>query len=144
MRHGVAVMASFNRIVIALLLVISFISLSESNEATPFIVYPPNVITNFGTILFIKNYRKNAKCLYIYLRQIKSERDLPICETEETVCSVLQKRYWLPSVLSRYCRCPSSVECPTDWASPDVITMNETSALSQKRFGINYSLQLNN
>ena len=80
----------------------------------------------------------------ILLRQIKSERDLPICETAETVCSVLQKRYWLPSVLSRYCRCPGSVECPTDWASPEVVTTNETSALSQKKFGINYSLQLNN
>lgn len=59
---------------------------------------------------------------YITL-QIRSEKNLPICD-ETSVCSVLHKRYWLPPIADRLCRCVNNDECPWRWATePDNYTM---------------------
>ena len=75
--------------------------------------------------------------------QIRSERDLPFCATANTVCSILQKRYWLPPILNRYCRCPEGADCPTDWTGPDDVSRNETSLVQVKK-GAAYSITLTN
>jgi len=76
--------------------------------------------------------------------QIRSERDLPNCATANTVCSILQKRYWIPSILNRYCRCPEGVDCPADWTGPDDVTVSNVTSLVRVIKGPAYSLQLNN
>ncbi len=76
--------------------------------------------------------------------QIRSERDLPNCATANTVCSILQKRYWIPSILNRYCRCPEGVDCPADWTGPDDVTVSNVTSLVRVIKGPAYSLPLNN
>ncbi|XP_046638401.1 U-scoloptoxin(11)-Sm2a-like isoform X1 [Daphnia pulicaria] len=79
-----------------------------------------------------------------YPLQIRSERDLPNCATANTVCSILQKRYWIPSILNRYCRCPEGVDCPADWTGPDDLTVSNVTSLVRVIKGPAYSLPLNN
>ena len=76
--------------------------------------------------------------------QIRSERDLPNCATANTVCSILQKRYWIPSILNRYCRCPEGIDCPSDWTGVDYVAVNNVSSLVRVIKGPEYSLALTN
>ena len=54
---------------------------------------------------------------------------MPRCSTSAAlqVCSVLQKRYWLPSTLYRYCRC-TNTNCPNDWAADNNPAINYSSS----------------
>nr|CAH0102112.1 unnamed protein product [Daphnia galeata] len=79
-----------------------------------------------------------------YPLQIRSERDLPNCATANTVCSILQKRYWIPSILNRYCRCPEGIDCPSDWTGVDYVAVSNVSSLVRVIKGPEYSLALTN
>jgi len=87
----------------------------------------------------------NQETVTIFPSSIRSERDLP--NSTSTVCSLLQKRYWLPFQLYRYCRCPSgSGGCPSDWVVPggDVTVSNTTASESiLTKFGSTFSLMMN-
>merc|ERR1712071_629135 len=89
----------------------------------------------------------NQETVTIFPSSIRSERDLPECNSTSTVCSLLQKRYWLPFQLYRYCRCPSgSGGCPSDWVVPggDVTVSNTTASESiLTKFGSTFSLMMN-
>jgi len=75
----------------------------------------------FFLVIHVYGSRTNPETAIIFPNQIRSERDLPECNLTSTtsiVCSVVQKRYWLPLQLYRYCRCPSDTgPCPTEWVS---------------------------
>ena len=77
---------------------------------------------------------------------MRSERDLPLCPAQGSVCSLVQKQYWLPALLYRYCRCAEGADCPTDWAGMDADRLRpvNASALVRVKLGPAYSMTLNN
>ncbi|XP_045030843.1 U-scoloptoxin(11)-Sm2a-like [Daphnia magna] len=103
----------------------------------------PLILLLIATATLIAVSNSTDDLITIYPLQIRSERDLPNCATANTVCSILQRRYWLPSILHRYCRCPEGVDCPADWTGSDDVATNVTSLVRVIK-GPKYSLPLTN
>nr|CAD7439950.1 unnamed protein product [Timema bartmani] len=60
---------------------------------------------------------------FLYPGEARSERGLPEC-SEHGICSTLHRRFWLPLLVERLCRCPSRTECPWRWNNTDHHTMS--------------------
>ncbi|KAK6630756.1 hypothetical protein RUM44_002925 [Polyplax serrata] len=57
---------------------------------------------------------KLNKVTFIYPTGTQSERDLFICP-ENSACNIIHKRFWLPPLVERMCRCPQRHECKWLW-----------------------------
>nr|CAD7574604.1 unnamed protein product [Timema californicum] len=60
---------------------------------------------------------------FVYPGEARSERGLPEC-SNHGICSTLHRRFWLPLLVERLCRCPSRTECPWHWNNTDHHTMS--------------------
>ncbi|XP_014250797.1 uncharacterized protein LOC106667396 [Cimex lectularius] len=62
-------------------------------------------------------YSKLDNVVYNYLNDIKNEKELEVCRPD-SVCNVVNQRYWLPSKVYRVCRCAKG-QCPFEWKNDD-------------------------
>ncbi|KAL0270835.1 UNVERIFIED_CONTAM: hypothetical protein PYX00_008116 [Menopon gallinae] len=58
------------------------------------------------------------KVIVSYPSGVISERDLNVCELR-SACNIIHKRFWLPPMVERLCRCPHRNECPWTWSDAD-------------------------
>ncbi|BES90767.1 Hypothetical protein NTJ_03575 [Nesidiocoris tenuis] len=57
---------------------------------------------------------KLDQVIYVYPSDIKKDKDLTVCEPD-SVCGVVNQRFWLPPFAQRFCQCPKS-QCPFSWS----------------------------
>ncbi|XP_015608336.1 uncharacterized protein LOC107274090 isoform X1 [Cephus cinctus] len=66
---------------------------------------------------------KSSAVAFKYNDGVQGESGLHECQLDE-VCSAVHKRFWMPTLSERFCRCSNGIECPWQWdKNPDNVSM---------------------